>query len=77
MKKERGSITIITLTTILFLISFLISTYIIIANKRQAQEEIRRKTELLYESDVENAEEIYNGYFADANTVIPISYVDQ
>lgn len=77
MKKERGSITIITLTTILFLISFLISTYIIIANKRQAQEEIRRKTELLYESDVENAEEIYNGYFADANTVIPISNVDQ
>lgn len=77
MKKERGSITIITLTTILFLISFLISTYMIIANKRQAQEEIRRKTELLYESDVENAEEIYNGYFADANTVIPISNVDQ
>ena len=77
MKKERGSKTIITLTTILFLISFLISTYIIIANKRQAQEEIRRKTELLYESDVENAEEIYNGYFADANTVIPISNVDQ
>ena len=77
MKKERGSITIITLTAVLFMISFLISTYIIIANRRQAQEEIRRKTELLYESDVENAEEIYNSYFEDESAIIPISNVDQ
>lgn len=44
MKKERGAITLLTLITILFMLSFLISTYVIIANRRQAQEEIKRKT---------------------------------
>jgi cell division protein FtsX len=41
MRKNRGAITIITLITILFMLSFLVSTYIIIANRRQAQEEIK------------------------------------
>lgn len=44
MKKERGAITLITLVTIVFMISFLIGTYVIMSNRRQAQEEIKRKT---------------------------------
>lgn len=44
MKKERGSITIITIVTILFMLSFLISTFVIIQNRRQEQAEIKRKT---------------------------------
>lgn len=44
MKKNRGAITIITLVTVLFMLSFLISTFVIIQNRRQAQEEIKRKT---------------------------------
>lgn len=44
MKKERGAITLITLVTIVFMISFLIGTYVIMSNRRQTQEEIKRKT---------------------------------
>lgn len=44
MKKERGSITVITIVTILFMLSFLISTFVIIQNRRQEQAEIKRKT---------------------------------
>ena len=44
LKKERGAITLITLVTIVFMISFLIGTYVIMSNRRQAQEEIKRKT---------------------------------
>lgn len=44
MKKERGAITLITLVTIVFMISFLIGTYVIMSNRRQAQEEIKRET---------------------------------
>ena len=44
MKKERGAITLITLVAIVFMISFLIGTYVIMSNRRQTQEEIKRKT---------------------------------
>lgn len=77
MKKDRGSITIITLVTILFMLSFLISTYMIISNRRQAQTEIKRETQEIYESDTENIDAIYNSYFADENEVIPISTLEQ
>ena len=59
MKKERGAITIITLTTVLFMLAFLISTYIIIENRRQAQLETKRETLAIYEKDVDNVDEIY------------------
>lgn len=77
MKKERGSITIITLVTILFMLSFLISTYVIISNRRQAQTEIKRETQEIYENNVEDIDAIYNSYFAEENEVIPISTPDQ
>lgn len=77
MRKERGAITIITLVTILFMISFLISTFVIIANRRQAQTEIKRETQDIYESDVDNKEQIYNSYFASSDETIPISTPEQ
>ncbi len=77
MKKDRGSITIITLVTILFMLSFLISTYMIISNRRQAQTEIKRETQEIYESDTENIDAIYNSYFAGEGEVIPIYTEEQ
>jgi len=77
MKKERGSILIITLTTVLFMLAFLISTYTIIANRRQAQAEIRKESKEIYEKDIENIDEIYSGFFADENAQIPIYEADQ
>lgn len=76
MKKERGAITLITLVTILFMIAFLISTFVIIMNRRQAQAEIKKETQEIYESDVEDVEQVYQSYFAEENETIPISNVD-
>lgn len=72
MKKERGAITVITLVTILFMLSFLISTFVIISNRRQAQAEIKKETKGIYEAEIGNEEEIYQSYFADENDPIPI-----
>lgn len=77
MRKERGAITIITLTTVLFITAFLIGTFTIIANRRQAQAEIKAETEDIYESNIYNAEYIYRGYFAETNEVIPITTAEQ
>ena len=65
MRKQRGAITLITLATILLMLAFLISTFTIIMNRRQAQSEVKRKTKEIYESDVGNEEELYNKYFAE------------
>ncbi len=67
MKKEKGAITIITLVTVLFMLAFLISTYSIITNRRQAQAEIRSEMKKIYEKEVNNVEEVYNSYFANEN----------
>ena len=40
LKSEKGAITIIVLVSVLFFVSFLISSYVIIANKVQTQKEI-------------------------------------
>lgn len=77
MKKEKGSITIITLVTILFMLSFLISSFAIIANRRQAQAEIKKETREIYEGKVENVEDIYQSYFAKTNEAIPIYTEEQ
>ena len=76
MKKERGAITLITLVTILFMLAFLVSTFTIIMNRRQSQAEIKRETKEIYESDVENAEQVYKSYFAGENEIIPILNTD-
>ena len=77
MRKQRGAITLITLATILLMLAFLISTFTIIMNRRQAQSEVKRKTKEIYESDVGNEEELYNKYFADSSEVIPITTTEQ
>lgn len=76
MKKERGAITIITLTTILFMLAFLISTFVIVANRRQAQAEIKSETKKIYEEDVDNVDQIYADYFAAEIETIPINTVE-
>jgi len=77
MRKDRGSITIITLTTVLFMLAFLLSTYVIITNRRQTQEEIKRETKGIYSKDVNNIDEVYNSYFADESSIIPIITPEQ
>ena len=77
MKNERGSITVITLVTILFMLAFLISTYSIIANRRQAQAEIKAETRKIYGTEVDNVEEIYNSYLAKVNEEIPIRTAEE
>ncbi len=77
MKKENGSITIITLTTVLFMIAFLLSTYTIISNRRQAQVEIKKETAKIYEEDVERIDEMYDSYFASSDEEIPIYTAEQ
>ncbi len=75
LKKENGAITIITLVSILFMISFLISSYMRISNKVKSQKEILNETKEIYESKV-SMEEIYNSYFNNSN-IIPIYTVEQ
>ena len=67
-KGEQGAITIITLVTILFMLAFLVSTYTIIANRRQVQAEIKQETAKIYEKDIDNLEQIYKNMIEQANT---------
>jgi len=70
MKQERGAITILTLVTILFMLAFLISTYKIIANRRQIQAEIKQETKKIYEENMDNREQIYTDMIEQAKTSI-------
>lgn len=73
LRSENGAITILAVISILFMLSFLISSYIISANKVQAQKEIITQTRSLYENY--NLEEIYNSYFG--KNIIPIYTAEQ
>ncbi len=75
LKKENGVITVLTLVTILFMVSFLLSTYIIISNKVRTQKEMLDETRKIYESD-ESMEEIYDSYMNSSN-IIPIYTAEQ
>ena len=75
LKNENGVITMITLITVLFMVSFLISSYIIIANKVKTQKEMVVETKAIYEPK-STMEEVYNSYFASGN-IIPIYTVEQ
>lgn len=74
LKNENGVITMITLLTVLFIITFLLSSYIIVANKVKTQKEIINETKKIYKPKY-SMEEIYNSYFSNDN-VIPI-YTDE
>lgn len=75
LRDKKGAITMITLITVLFLVSFLMSSYIIVSNKVKTQKEILNETKSIYEPKV-TMEEIYNSYFSN-DTVIPIYTVNQ
>ena len=68
-KNENGAITMVVLVSILFMISFLISTYVIVANKVKTQKEMIEQTREIYENTA-SMEEIYDSYFHEG--IIPI-----
>ena len=74
-KSEKGMITMVTLLTVLFMASFLITSYMLVANKVKTQKEILIETKAIYEPK-ESMEEIYNSYFSNDN-VIPIYTAEQ
>ena len=75
LKSQSGVITLITLITVLFLVSFLLTSYMLMANKVKMQKEILTETKKIYEPQV-TMEEIYNSFFID-NNIIPIYTVEQ
>ena len=75
LKNEKGAITILVLVSVLFMTAFLISSYVIVSNKVQAQKEIVSETKAIYESG-KSMEEIYNSYF-DSENIIPIYTKEQ
>ena len=64
-KSEKGAITIIVLVSVLFFVSFLISSYVIVANKVQAQKEIVQQTRDIYENY--NIKDSYNHTIEELN----------
>lgn len=75
IKNEEGAITILVLVSVLFMVSFLISSYAIVANKVKAQKEIVSQTRDIY-NNTENIQGIYNSYFSNDN-IIPIYTAEQ
>ena len=74
IKSENGAITILVLVSVLFMLSFLISSYVIIANKVQTQKEIIAQTRKVYGNY--DLDEIYNSYFSNGE-VVPIYDTNQ
>ena len=74
LKSEKGAITIVVLASMLFLLAFLMSAYMIVANKAKKQKEISQEIQEMY-SKHEDLEETYNKYIN--NDVIPIYTVEQ
>lgn len=70
LKSEKGAITLVVLVAMLFLMAVLMSIYIGIANKAQISAENTKQISKQY-NNIEEAEAIYNSYFADTN-IIPI-----
>ena len=75
LKNERGAVTLLVLVTILFFVTFLMTTYILISNKAKTEIEITAETRRIYETSEEEKEAIYNSYFGD--NIIPIYTVEQ
>lgn len=76
MKKingERGAISILVAITMLLFISFLVVMYLFVSSKAELQAEATEKVKEMYKED---ANEIYNSFFAN-NEIIPIYTVDQ
>ena len=70
LKSEKGAITLVVLVAMLFLLTFLMSIYIGIANKAQTSAENTKEIAEKY-NNIGEAQTIYDNYFADTE-VIPI-----
>ena len=68
LKKDKGSITLITLVTILFIVAFLLSTFIIVVNRRQAQEGLKSEVKGIYEQNINNIDAEYDNLIAQAHS---------
>lgn len=77
MKNEKGAITLLTLGTVIFMMAFLLSSFVIISNRLQSQAEIKKETAKSYSKDMENVEDIYKGYFALETDTVPITNAEQ
>lgn len=77
MKSERGAITLVTLATVVFILAFLLSSYVIIMNRLQAQAEIKREIGNVYSNGIENIEEVYQSFFARGTEIVPVTNAEQ
>lgn len=75
LKSQKGAITLVVLTGMLFLTAFLMSMYIGIANKAQTSAENTKQISQRY-NNLDEANSIYDSYFADT-AVIPIYTKEQ
>ncbi len=75
LKSEKGAITLVVLVTMLFLIAFLMTLFLRVANKAQTSAETTEQIKQKY-NNLEDEEIIYQSYFADEE-VIPIYTVEQ
>lgn len=75
LKSERGAITLVVLVTMLFLIAFLMTMFLKVANKAQTSAETTEQIKQKY-NNLGDTEIIYQSYFSDEN-IIPIYTVEQ
>lgn len=73
LKNQNGAVTLLVLISLLFFITFLASTYIIVSNKAESQIEIRQQIKKGYE--LQNEQDVYNSYFGDQ--IVPIYTVEE
>lgn len=77
MKNEKGAITLLTLGTVIFMMAFLLSSFVIISNRMQSQVEMKKEIAKLYAKDLGNEENIYKEYFASSTDEVPITNAEQ
>ena len=75
IKNQDGMITMLVLITIVFLLSFLISAYLLISNKLKSEQDIVSETKRIYEGTA-SMDEIYNSYFSN-DEIVPIYTEEQ
>ena len=74
LKDERGALTLLVLVTMLFVLSFLITTHIIVSNKLQGQMRRSKEIQKIY-NNYEEANNIYKGLLG--GRIINITTVEQ
>lgn len=70
LKSEKGAITMLVLISLVFLTTFLISSYAIMSNKMKTQKKVISDTKEIYESYSLN--EMYESYFDKSKEKVPV-----